>query len=185
MITATGMEGGPIYASASALRDSIDHRGVATLVVDLHPDLAPADVASRLRRRRERDSTSTTLRRTLGLPPVAVAWLREVAPGRLPADAATLAALIKAVPVTINALSPIDRAISSAGGVAFDEVDERFMLRRRPGTFVAGEMLDWDAPTGGYLLQACFSTAVAAARACLQHFSAAPDQPQSLSKGKD
>jgi predicted flavoprotein YhiN len=99
--------------------------------------------------------------------PVAVSLLREVTANAIPADATACAALIKGVPVTLDAVQPIDRAISTAGGVPFAELDDRFMLRTRAGVFVAGEMLDWDAPTGGYLLQACFSTAVAAARGVL------------------
>jgi predicted flavoprotein YhiN len=110
---------------------------------------------------------ATGLRRSLHLHPVDVGLLREATGNRPPADPVALAELVKAVPVTVVATQPIDRAISTAGGVALDEVDPSFMLRRRPGTFVAGEMLDWEAPTGGYLLQACFSSAVAAAAGVL------------------
>ena len=104
------------------------------------------------------------LRRSIGLDPVSIALLREAGGGELPTDAAAAAALAKAVPVTVTATMPIDRAISTAGGVAWSEVDGSLMLRRMPGTFLAGEMLDWEAPTGGYLLQASFSTGVVAAR---------------------
>ena len=142
--------------------------GSAVVHVDLHPDLAVTELAVRLRRRRPKDSLSSTLKRTLGLSPAAVAWCREVLPGPLPTDPDELAALLKAVPVRVRSTTAIARAISSAGGVALDEVDDSFMLVRMPGTFVAGEMLDWDAPTGGYLLQATFSTAVAAARGALR-----------------
>ncbi|MFM2077220.1 MAG: hypothetical protein RJA49_1110 [Actinomycetota bacterium] len=164
MITATGLEGGPVYALTAAIRDAAD-RGPAALTVDLHPDLSVADVAERLRAGRSKDSLSSTLRRTLGLSPVTVAWLRDVVPTPLPRDPTALAALVKAVPVLLEGVAPIARAISSAGGVALDEVDASFMLRRMPGTYVVGEMLDWEAPTGGFLLQATMATAVAAARA--------------------
>ena len=112
------------------------------------------------------------LRKALSLSPVAIGLLREAAVAsstrlsELTPEA--LSGLIKAVPVRLAAIEPIGRAISTAGGVTFDEIDERFMLRRRPGTFVAGEMLDWEAPTGGYLLQAAFATGAAAGRGALQ-----------------
>jgi uncharacterized flavoprotein (TIGR03862 family) len=172
MITATGMEGGPVYALSSPLRTAVD-RGMAVLAVDLQPDLTVAQVADRLRRRRPKDSLSTTLRRTVGLQPVAVAWLREVLPAPIPTGDADLAALLKEVPLPVVDMAPIERAISSAGGVSLDEVDDRFMLHRMPGTYVVGEMLDWEAPTGGFLLQATFATAVAAARGALAAGNAA------------
>ncbi len=168
MITDDGLEGGPVYTLSAAARDAIDRTGSATLLVDLHPDLTVADVVARLQRRRPKDSLSTVLKRTLGLSPTAVALLHEVCGPSAPRDSAALAALVKAVPVVVRATASIDRAISSAGGIAFDEIDESFMLRRLPGVFVAGEMLDWEAPTGGYLLQATFATAVAAARGALR-----------------
>jgi predicted flavoprotein YhiN len=162
-ITTTGLESGPVYTLASTIRDVIDRDGRCSLTVDLHPDLDGRVLADRLRRGRKKDSMTTALRRTIGLSPVAVALLREATGNRLPTDATALAALVKAVPLVVVATAPIARAISTAGGIAFAEIDGAFMLRRMPGTFVAGEMLDWDAPTGGYLLQATFSTAVAAA----------------------
>ena len=174
-ITDEGLEGGPVYTLSAAVREAIDRDGSATLLVDLHPDLTVAQVAARLERRRPKDSLSTALKRTLGLSPTAVALLREVCGTALPLDAALLATLVKAVPVVVHATASIDRAISSAGGIAFDEVDEMFMLRHLPGVFVAGEMLDWEAPTGGYLLQATFSTAVAAAQGALRWMSPADD----------
>ena len=109
---------------------------------------------------------SNWLRRSIALDPVAISLLRE-ASGSLPSDPADMAALVKAVPVRVTGTMPIARAISTAGGIAWSEVDESLMLRRLPGTFVAGEMLDWEAPTGGYLLQASFSTGVVAARGAL------------------
>ncbi|MHB1490075.1 MAG: NAD(P)/FAD-dependent oxidoreductase, partial [Cellulomonas sp.] len=116
---------------------------------------------------RPKDSGSTWLHRSLGLDPVAIALMRESRGGTLPGDAAAVAALVKAVPVVVAGTMPIERAISTAGGIAWSEVDESLMLRALPGTFVAGEMLDWEAPTGGYLLQASFSTGVVAARGAL------------------
>ncbi|MFZ4720205.1 MAG: NAD(P)/FAD-dependent oxidoreductase [Ilumatobacteraceae bacterium] len=172
VITATGMEGGPVYGVSAAVRAAVDRDGVASMLVDLHPDLDVPQVATRLGRRRPKDSVSTTLKRTLGLSPAAVAVLREPSVGRLPTSPDHLAAHLKAVPVRVDDVMPIDRAISSAGGVALDEVDDAFMLRRRPGTYVVGEMLDWEAPTGGYLLQATFATAVTAARAAVDRLAA-------------
>lgn len=151
----------------------------AALALDLAPDLDSATVAARLARPRGKASLANHLRRALGLDPVKVALLQEW--GRpLPAEPAPLAALIKALPVHHAGSRPIDEAISTAGGVRREAVDAGLMLKARPGVFVAGEMLDWEAPTGGYLLQACFSTAVAAAKACLGRIQAAPGRPQSL-----
>ena len=162
MLTDDGIEGNAVYALSAPLRDSLDAGGPTVLLVDLRPDLTVDALADRLRSRRPKESTSKWLRRAAGLPPVAVALLREVRRD-LPDDPAGMAELVRACPVTLTGVQPLDRAISTAGGVAFDQVDDHFMLRARPGTFVAGEMLDWEAPTGGYLLQATFSTAVAAA----------------------
>jgi predicted flavoprotein YhiN len=134
--------------------------------VDLRPDISVEQLTAVLARRRPKDSASTALRRA-GFSPVAVALLREVAGGPPSRDGVALARLAKAVPIVALVPQPLARAISTAGGIALAEVDEGFMLRRRPGTFVAGEMLDWEAPTGGYLLQGAFSTAVVAARAAL------------------
>jgi predicted flavoprotein YhiN len=154
------------------LRDAIASSGEAILQIDLRPDNTGAELAARLGAPRGKQSLSTFLRKTLSLSPAAIALLQETAissSARLSAlDAAALAALIKAVPVRLVGTAPIARAISTAGGVAFDEVDANFMLRRHPGTFVVGEMLDWEAPTGGYLLQAAFATGAAAGRGALQ-----------------
>ncbi|HST94206.1 MAG TPA: NAD(P)/FAD-dependent oxidoreductase, partial [Microvirga sp.] len=125
-------------------------------------------LTARLRSPRKGRSASTFLRKAAGLPPVGVALLREACPA-LPTDPDALARLIKAVPVVLKGIRPIERAISTAGGVSLGEVDNHLMLRRRPGTFVAGEMLDWEAPTGGYLLQAAFATGVAAAKGVLSY----------------
>ena len=166
VVTDDGIEGGPVYALSAPLRDHIAHAGAATLYLDLLPDLSAETVAARLARRRPADTVTRWLRRA-GLAPVGVGLLREATGNRLPNDGAAIAALAKHLPLALNAPQPIARAISTAGGVALSEIDEGYMLRRRPGTFVAGEMLDWEAPTGGYLLQATFSTAVAAANGAL------------------
>jgi uncharacterized flavoprotein (TIGR03862 family) len=175
VITADGIEGGAIYALSGPVREAIIRDGSAVLAVDLRPDLTQADLAARLAEARAKDSLSTALRKNARLSPAAIDLLREAAIGEgrqlagLPASG--LAALIKAVPLRLTGVAHIARAISTAGGISFDEIDERFMLCKRPGVFVAGEMLDWEAPTGGYLLQASFATGVAAAegaRACLK-----------------
>jgi uncharacterized flavoprotein (TIGR03862 family) len=167
MVTRGGVEGGPIYAHSTAIRNAIDRHGRCAVTVDLHPDLTVAALSDRLARRRPKDSLATSLRRTIGLTPVAVSLLREATGNRVPVDPTELAVLVKAVPMVIVETMPIERAISTAGGIAFAELDEAFMVQRLPGTFVAGEMIDWEAPTGGYLLQASFSTAVAAAQGAL------------------
>jgi uncharacterized flavoprotein (TIGR03862 family) len=167
MVTRTGLEGGPIYAIGAAIRAELDASGRCELTVDLRPDLTAAQLARRLRNRRPKDSVSNWLRRSIGLDPVGVGLVREAAGGELPANPDELAALITAVPVTIEGLMPIDRAISTAGGVEWSELDDTLMLRRLPGTFVAGEMIDWEAPTGGYLLQASFASGAVAGRGAL------------------
>ena len=166
-ITATGLEGGPIYALGPELRSGHG------LEIDLQPDLDADALAARLvDRRRPKDSVSTWLRKG-GLSPVDVALLRDTTGNRLPTEATAIADLAKAVPIPVEGLAPIDRAISTAGGVALDAIDDTGMLLDRPGTWVAGEMVAWDAPTGGYLIQACLSTGhragVAAARWAAEH----------------
>ncbi len=163
VVTAAGLEGGAVYPLAAPLRDAIARDGAALPVLDLRPDLPADALAARLARVRARESLSNTLRRALSLPPVAIHLLRETGPGPPPRDPAALAALVKSVPVRLVAPAPLDRAISTAGGVPQGAVDARYMLRARPGLFVAGEMLDWEAPTGGYLLQAAIATGRAAA----------------------
>jgi uncharacterized flavoprotein (TIGR03862 family) len=162
IVTADGLEGGAVYALSARLRDAIEDQGSATLHLDLRPDLPVEALAARLNAPRKGQSASTFLRKAAGLAPLGIALLREVSPS-LPTEADPLAGLIKAVPLTLTGTKPIDRAISSAGGIRFEEVDGHLMLKRLPGTFVAGEMLDWEAPTGGYLLQASFATGLAAA----------------------
>ncbi|AMN44852.1 NAD(P)/FAD-dependent oxidoreductase [Rhodoplanes sp. Z2-YC6860] len=175
MITRSGLEGGAIYALSSPLRESIASTGDAVLHVALRPDLTVAELMERLAAPRGKQSLSTFLRKAAGLSPPAIGLLQEAAASAslklATLDPAALAALINAVPVRLTGTASIERAISTAGGIALGEIDEHFMLRGRPGTFVAGEMLDWEAPTGGYLLQAAFATGVAAARGALATFA--------------
>ena len=178
VITSAGIEGGPVYAVSAVVRDAIERTGTCTVTVDLQPDRSAAQLVERLDHPRDGQSTSTLLRRAAGLSPAAAAFVREVAGRHLPTDLLGLAALLKALPFTTTATMPIERAISSAGGVRLDEVDERFMIRRVPGVFVAGEMIDWEAPTGGYLLQASFSTGVAAARGAIDWFDSCQADPR-------
>lgn len=162
MIDAAGIEGGAIYALSAPIREAIERDGLATLQVDLRSDLSAAELAARLAKRRKGETLSNHLRKAAGLAPVAIALLRDAAGAALPDAPDALAALIKTAPLRLDAPMPIARAISTAGGVTRDACDNGFMLKRLPGVFVAGEMLDWEAPTGGYLLQASFATGVAA-----------------------
>jgi hypothetical protein len=166
MITAGGIEGGAVYALGARLRDAIDVDGSAALLVDIRPDLSMEALTERLARPRGGGSLSNHLRKA-GLTPLAVNLLREAHGRELPADPSALARLVKAAPIRLTGAAPLDRAISTAGGLAFSGLDSRLMLKGRPGVFAAGEMLDWEAPTGGYLLQASFATGAAAARGAL------------------
>ena len=168
MITRSGIEGGAIYALSSELREAVLGLGQARLTIALRPDLDTAALTTRLSGTRGKQSLANFLRKAAQVSPVGIGLMQEaaIASGRplasfSPAD---LAQLINAIPVQLTGVAPIDRAISTAGGIAFDELDEHFMLRRLPGVFTAGEMLDWEAPTGGYLLQAAFATGAAAGR---------------------
>jgi len=158
VVTAQGLEGGAIYALSSAAREG------GALKVDLKPDVAQEALAQTLARH-PRASRSTRLAKA-GLSPVAIGLMREAG---LPTQAADLAALAKACPVQVTGMAGLERAISSAGGVRWPGLDAHYMLKAQPGVFVAGEMIDWEAPTGGYLLQACFSTGMAAAQGALAY----------------
>ncbi len=169
IITETGIEGGAVYALASALRDAIAQAGEATLHVALRPDIWQRELERRLSAPRGKQSLANFLRKALSLSPVEIALLQEATRGKLATlSTAGLAKLINDVPVRLTGIAPIARAISTAGGIAFGAIDAHFMLRQLPGVFVAGEMLDWEAPTGGYLLQACFATGAAAGRGVVQ-----------------
>ena len=176
MVTADGIEGGAVYALSAALRDAIEAEGSATMLVDLRPDQASEVLSERLNVPRRAQSLATFLRKQAGLPPVAIGLVQEA----LHNGGGELAPLIKAVPVRLLAPRPIERAISSAGGLRHDALNGGFMLRDRPGIFAAGEMLDWEAPTGGYLLQADFSTGVAAAHAALEWLDLTDGQTKSV-----
>jgi uncharacterized flavoprotein (TIGR03862 family) len=168
IVTRQGLEGGGIYAMSAPLREAIAETGEAVLHIALRPDLSGAQLRERLQAPRRKQSLSTFLRKSVNLSPVAIGLLHEAAPGRVGSmDAAELTALIDAVPIRLVGTAPLDRAISTAGGVSFDALDEAYMLRQHLGVFAAGEMLDWEAPTGGYLLQASFATGAAAARGAL------------------
>ncbi|RVU39669.1 TIGR03862 family flavoprotein [Hwanghaeella grinnelliae] len=167
MVTAQGIEGGTIYALSSLLRERIETDGQTVLQVNFCPDRSTEDLRKRLGRPRGKQSQTDFLRRALGLPPIAINLMREAAGPSLPSDPAALAELVQAAPITLTAPFSIERAISSAGGIVLTEVDGNFMLARLPGVFVAGEMLDWEAPTGGYLLQGTFASGVAAAQGLL------------------
>ncbi len=172
VVTRGGIEGGAVYALSAESREAIARQGEAILHVALRPDLTPADLIARLSAPRGKQSFSNILRKALQLSPVAIGLLQETAKTQglslstLPPD--RLAALINAVPVQLTGTAGLARAISSAGGIVHDELDADYMLRRLPGVFAAGEMLDWEAPTGGYLLQASFATGVAAAKGVLR-----------------
>jgi uncharacterized flavoprotein (TIGR03862 family) len=175
VITRTGIEGGAIYALSADLREAVAGSGQATLRVALWPDLDMNDLIARLSTPRGKQSFSNWLRKAAHLSPVAIGLLQEAAiSSDLPLSSlstANLAGLINAVPIVLNGVVPIARAISTAGGISFAEIDADYMIRRLPGVFAAGEMLDWEAPTGGYLLQASFATGAAAARGVLKWLS--------------
>lgn len=162
MIAAYGLEGGAIYALSASLRESINTEGHADIVVDLRPDMTAADLERRLSKPRGKNSLANHLRKSVHLDAASVALLREAGP--LPDDTAALAALIKAVPLRLDSVQALDKAISSAGGICLDQINNDLMLKAMAGVFVCGEMLDWEAPTGGYLLQACFASGVRAAQ---------------------
>jgi uncharacterized flavoprotein (TIGR03862 family) len=172
IITRTGIEGGAVYALSAELREAIASSGHAILQVALRPDAETNELAARLSAPRGKQSTSNFLRKAAQLSPVAIGLVQEaaIASGKslssLPSP--DLAELINAVPIKLNGIAPMARAISTAGGISFDELDADFMIRRLPGIFAAGEMLDWEAPTGGYLLQASFATGAAAGRGALR-----------------
>ncbi len=166
VVTRYGVEGGAVYALSAALRDAIARDGSATLTVDLRPDLTEAALAERLARPRGKDSVTNHLRKAGGLSPVAVALLREI--GEVPPGVEKLAKRIKAVRLKLTGMQGLERAISSAGGVRFEGMNPSLMLATRPGVFVAGEMIDWEAPTGGYLLQASLASGVVAGRGALE-----------------
>ncbi len=174
MVTATGVEGSLIYALSARLRDEIESAGAAVLYLDLLPGRELSTVIAELARPRGSRSMASHLQSRLGIKGVKAGLLRECVPAQDYTDPARLGAAIKALPVRLIAPRPLDEAISSAGGVAFEALDERLMIRSLPGVFCAGEMLDWEAPTGGYLLTACFASGRAAGLGVLAWLDAQP-----------
>ncbi len=168
VIARYGIEGGAVYALSPQLREAMAKGAPATLEVDLRPERGAGQLTERLTRDRGGQSLSNFLRKAAGLSPVEVNLLREGHGLALPESPRALAEAIKRTPLTLRGPAPIDRAISTAGGIAFTELDENLMLTRLPGVFAAGEMLDWEAPTGGYLLQACMASGRAAALGVLK-----------------
>lgn len=164
IVTRNGLEGGAVYALGPYIRAALAKNETATLLVDLKPDMEQADLVARLSRPRGKDTMTNFLRKAAHLDAAGAGLLREA---ELPEGADALAARIKAVPIQITGLAGIERAISTAGGVAWQSLNDDLMLSARPGAFLAGEMLDWEAPTGGYLLQATFATSARAANALL------------------
>ncbi|MEI9886554.1 MAG: TIGR03862 family flavoprotein [Rhizomicrobium sp.] len=171
VITQYGIEGGAIYALSSALRETIAFDGNAELQIDLRPGQSEAQLIQRLQKPRAGDSAANYLRKALSLSPLEINLLREVHGAAFVPDAARLAHQVKHVVLRLAGTQRIDRAISTAGGVAFAALDESLMLKALPGVYAVGEMLDWEAPTGGYLLQACFATGRFAAEAILSRIA--------------
>jgi uncharacterized flavoprotein (TIGR03862 family) len=169
IVTRDGLEGGAVYALNPVIRAALARNGDARLCIDLKPDVSPADLLQRLSKPRGGDTATNFLRKAARLDAAQIGLLREC---DLPQATEDLAAHIKAVPLSVTGLTGLSRAISTAGGVAWESLDKNSMLRARPGFFVAGEMLDWDAPTGGYLLQATFATAARAANGLLDWLAA-------------
>jgi len=172
VITKTGIEGGPVYALSSKLLRAITSKGQATVTIDLTPDLSLETVTQRLSRPRDKKTMATHLKRTLHISGVKAGLLREGTDKDTFADPAKLAATIKALPITLLRPRPIAEAISCSGGVRWDQMDDGLQLKALPGVYVAGEMLDWDAPTGGYLLSACMATGHWAGEAVAEALSA-------------
>lgn len=168
VITETGVEGSLIYALSAPLRDTISASGSVLVHFDLAPGRDLERIRDELAHPRGSRSIASHLQSRLNLRGVKTALLREVVPSEDFADPIRLAAAIKALPLRLVAPRPLDEAISSAGGVRFEALDQRLMLRALPGVFCAGEMLDWEAPTGGYLLTACFASGRAAGQGILE-----------------
>ena len=158
VITVNGVEGGIVYMVSASVRDMIAIDGMATVWLDLAPDRTVKQLEHDLSRPRGKRTVATHLKRCAGITGVKAGLLREVAPNNVFADPARLAAVIKSLPLTLVAPRPIEEAISTAGGLSFAALDDNLMVRSLPGVFCAGEMLDWEAPTGGYLLTACLAT---------------------------
>ncbi len=162
VVSEQGVEGSLIYAFSRRLREHLHIHGSATFTLDLVPGRSAEQVLAQVSHPRGSRSLSSHLQSRLGISGIKMALLHEALHKAQSADAATLAATIKALPITVHAARPLAEAISTAGGIRFNDLDQGFMLNALPGVFVAGEMLDWEAPTGGYLLNACFATGLSA-----------------------
>jgi uncharacterized flavoprotein (TIGR03862 family) len=177
VITESGLEGGVIYALSRPIREALDRDGHADIFIDLRPDFRVEWIAERLAETNRKENFASRLRKAAGIQPNAVALVYEVTMrhGKGPPkdDFAATARLVTALRLRITGIAGLDRAISTAGGVCFEALDDRLMVKSRPGLFIAGEMLDWEAPTGGYLLQACFATGKRAADGAIQFLNKA------------
>lgn len=171
IITKEGVEGSLVYAASALMRDEIALNGQAVMELDLAPDKSEADLLEKMSKPRGSRTLSSHLEKTIGIKGVKAGLLREFVPKEDFADLKRLAFFIKHLPVPLIAPRPLDEAISSAGGVDFDSLDEHLMVRHLPGVFCAGEMLDWEAPTGGYLLTACFASGRWAAAGMLKYLA--------------
>ncbi|HMA12922.1 MAG TPA: TIGR03862 family flavoprotein, partial [Steroidobacteraceae bacterium] len=171
MLSDTGIEGSLVYALSGPLRDTIAAQGAVTVRLDLAPDKTLERVLAEVAHPRGARSLSSHLQSRAGIKGVKMALLREIlSPDQLN-DPVALAGAIKSLPLSLDATRPLDEAISSAGGVRFEALDQHLMLRKLPGVFCAGEMLDWEAPTGGYLLTACFASGRAAGQGALNYLN--------------
>jgi len=175
VVTETGIEGGVIYAVSAWLRDEITAKGVAHILLDLAPDRALSRIINDLSRPRGSRSMASHLKRCVGIEGVKACLLREFVPKQEFCDPVLLGASIKALPIQLVAPRPLEEAISTAGGVAFEDLDARLMIGALPGVFCAGEMLDWEAPTGGYLLTACFASGHAAGAGAVAWLQSMPN----------
>jgi hypothetical protein len=176
VITEGGVEGSLVYALSSLLREQIGAKGEAVMSLDLMPDRDVMQLASKLSVPRGKQSFANYLRKRMGLDGVKAALLRELMPDFMTFDAAKLAAVIKALPLRLTGTASLEEAISTGGGVSLIELDSKLMLRKLPGVFCAGEMLAWDAPTGGYLLTACFATGRQAGLGALEWLKTCPSE---------
>jgi len=177
VVTETGVEGSLVYAASAGIRDEIETVGAATIHLDLLPDREIERVTREVAHPRGTRSMSSHLQSRTGIKGVKMGLLRELVPAADFADPVRLAAVIKALPLRLVAPRPIEEAISTAGGVPFEALDKDLMIRALPGVFCAGEMLDWEAPTGGYLLTACFATGRAAGSGALAWLNGQRGEP--------
>lgn len=172
VVTGYGLEGGPVYAISAIVRDQLGEPSHSTITIDLKPDTPRDALARSIARPRGKQSFSNHLRKAIHLSPVAIALLQEATRANglnlTELSAEALADLVRSVPLSVSGVASLERSISTAGGLSFDELDDQLMLRKHPGVFATGEMLDWEAPTGGYLLQACLATGAAAGRSVVR-----------------